>query len=219
MPLLNPKIDAELGISLMIPEDIRKNSETLDTGFDMLNNTWSVIVKYNGDLEPLANQLGAKMELLSEKYAILTIDEDKINTLAGYSQIDYIEKSKVIARTVVNGLREACIRPVQTYNPYKLDGTGVILGIIDSGIDYMHPDFINEDGTSRILYIWDMSIEGKPPKGFTVGTEYTKDQINKAIKAPNNEERFNILPHQDTVGHGTHVAVLKTIKTCFFEYC
>lgn len=83
-------------------------------------------------------------------------------------------------------------------NP-NLDITGrnVIIAIADSGIDYLHSDFINEDNTSKILYLWDQSIEGNPPEGFYFGTEYTKDDINRAI-IENDRSLSN-----DEVGSGT----------------
>ena len=55
----------------------------------------------------------------------------------------------------------------------NVTGRGVIIGIADSGIDYLHPDFIYPDGTSKILYLWDQTKDGKPPKGYYIGTEYT----------------------------------------------
>lgn len=58
----------------------------------------------------------------------------------------------------------------------------MIIGIVDSGIDYLHPDFIYPDGTSKILYLWDQTKDGKPPKGYYIGTEYTNEDINKAIR-------------------------------------
>ena len=67
-----------------------------------------------------------------------------------------------------------------------LDGEGVIVGIVDTGIDYLNEEFINSEGTSRILAIWDQTINtGKRPDGQPIGSEYTSDDINNAIKAKN----------------------------------
>ncbi|MGL6107123.1 bifunctional germination protease/germinant receptor pseudoprotease CspBA [Romboutsia sp.] len=63
----------------------------------------------------------------------------------------------------------------------SITGRGVIIAVIDSGIDYLHEDFIYADGTSKILYLWDQTKEGKPPKGYYIGTEYTTENINEAI--------------------------------------
>ena len=78
-----------------------------------------------------------------------------------------------------------------------LSGRGTVIAIISSGIDYLHPDFINADGTSKILYLWDQTKEGNPPEGYYIGTEYTREQINEAIS--NNDSSLSI----DEEGHGT----------------
>ena len=88
-----------------------------------------------------------------------------------------------------------------------LFGEGVIVGIIDSGIDYSHLDFQNEDGTTRIISIWDQTVDsGSPPEGFILGTEYSRKLINEALKITNKEERLKVVNSFDITGHGTHVA-------------
>ena len=83
-------------------------------------------------------------------------------------------------------------------------GQGVIIGIIDTGIDYRHPAFMNRDKTSRILSIWDQTIqEGTPPEGFTYGTEYTKAAINDALRY---DMPLSVVPTTDINGHGTAIA-------------
>ena len=59
-----------------------------------------------------------------------------------------------------------------------------MVAIIDSGIDYSHPDFRNEDGTTRIVALWDQTIPGNPPEGFRIGSLYTREQINEALTFP-----------------------------------
>ena len=86
-----------------------------------------------------------------------------------------------------------------------LTGEGVLVACIDSGIDYSHPDFRNSDGSSRILRLWDQTIQGNPPKGYFIGTEYTKEQIDEALKQENKREMEKIVPSRDLSGHGTGV--------------
>lgn len=88
--------------------------------------------------------------------------------------------------------------------PYlDLKGSGVLLGFVDTGIDYTNPAFQFEDGTSKISYIWDQTLEGTPPPSMPFGATYTQAQINEALKLNNPHE---LVPHQDTVGHGTFLA-------------
>lgn len=84
-----------------------------------------------------------------------------------------------------------------------LTGQGVLIGIVDTGINYDHECFIYEDGTSKIVSIWDQNIKGTPPEGFAYGAEYTKEQINEALKSKNPK---SIVPSEDTDGHGTFIA-------------
>ncbi|SET65224.1 S8 family peptidase [Lacrimispora sphenoides] len=90
-------------------------------------------------------------------------------------------------------------------NPFLgLFGQGIIVGVIDTGIDYQHQAFLYNDGTTRILSIWDQSIQNGPiPEGFTFGTEYRKEIINLALKSDN---PLSIVPSVDTNGHGTSIA-------------
>lgn len=88
--------------------------------------------------------------------------------------------------------------------PLNLTGKGTIIVFIDTGIDYRNPVFRNPDGSSRILAIWDQTIqEGTPPAGFEYGTEYKKESIDRAL---NSEDPLSIVPSMDENGHGTAVA-------------
>ncbi|MCS6785333.1 MAG: S8 family serine peptidase, partial [Candidatus Caldarchaeum sp.] len=80
-------------------------------------------------------------------------------------------------------------------NAESVDGRGVLIAIIDTGVDYSHPAFKSPNGTSRILYIWDQTIDGKPPAQFGYGYECDGGEI-----------RLGTCPQRDTVGHGTVVA-------------
>jgi len=90
-------------------------------------------------------------------------------------------------------------------NPHlNLYGRGVIVGVIDTGIDYRHPAFRYPDGSSRILSIWDQTIQaGPPPEGFPYGTEYTRELLNEALML---EEPLSLVPSSDPDGHGTAIA-------------
>ena len=160
-----------------------------------------IIVKFNGDIFSAAASVGAQAELLSQDYAILELPAENLPLLQPLTEIEDIELPKQFYLATSFQLTSSCIRPVQ--NELGLTGRGVIVAVIDSGIDYTHPDFRNEDGSSRILYLWDQTIAGNPPRGFREGTEYTQSELNAALSQP---DPYTVVPSRDWNGHGTAVA-------------
>lgn len=101
-------------------------------------------------------------------------------------------------------LDAAGIITLQNYPTLQLMGEGIMIGFLDTGIDYSNQVFRNLDGTTRIAGIWDQTIQdGEPPEGFLYGTEYTEERINLALKMENPEE---MVPTRDMNGHGTFIA-------------
>lgn len=90
-------------------------------------------------------------------------------------------------------------------------GRDTLIGIVDTGIDYQNPVFINRDGTTRIVGIWDQSIEGTgintgdPLRDIRYGTIFTEEQINEALKS---DDPLSIVPSVDENGHGTFLATI-----------
>lgn len=98
------------------------------------------------------------------------------------------------------------ILPIQNQPALALKGQGVLVGIIDTGIDYQNLVFRNSDGTTRIAAIWDQTLrEGPPPRGFLYGTEFREDRINEALASA---APLAVVPSEDRNGHGTYVASL-----------
>ena len=100
-------------------------------------------------------------------------------------------------------LESSGITNVQQQPYLDLRGRGTLVGIIDTGVDYTKKAFQYEDGTSKIRYIWDQTIEGNSPEGFFYGSEYTNEQINQALKT---DTPHDLVPSVDTQGHGTFLA-------------
>lgn len=210
------KIENLLNLALDISEQERMRSPELSVGFESASNTWEVIVRYFGELRSLQTLFPDWQitELLNE-YAIIRLPESQIEQLAGLPQIEYIEKPKQLFFEAAQGRRASCMLPLQTGrgaagSRTNLTGAGVLVAVIDSGIDYRHPDFCNEDGTTRIAALWDQTAvarEGEaPPQGYFRGVEYIREQINEALQAPDQQAALQIVPQTDTSGHGTHVA-------------
>ncbi|MHB1154420.1 MAG: S8 family peptidase [Eubacteriales bacterium] len=116
----------------------------------------------------------------------------------------FISSASIILGTLDRfDLEAAKITQVQQQPYLNLSGRGVLMGFVDTGIDYTQEVFQYEDGTSKIQFIYDQTISGIPPEGFYHGTEYTNAQINEALNAVN---PYDIVPHRDTSGHGTFLA-------------
>lgn len=201
----NPKIDTELQLSLELTELEREKSLDLDVGYDEQFQEWELIVKYYGDLTAIMQELSATVTPMLNEYAILRIRENQIQRLADYPQIEFVEKPKALILEEIEGIQASCMNPVKL-PPLSLSGAGVLIAVIDSGIDYTHPDFRNPDGTTRILAMWDQSTPGNPPEGYNIGTVYMAEDINRALEADSPIRRLEMVPEVDLSGHGTHVA-------------
>jgi subtilisin family serine protease len=161
-----------------------------------------ILAKFFGDCDKISDEIGCKSEILCNNFAIFSTSLGQIGKIKNHPQILYSELShKVFHEFTENtsNLNAVCKENLNN-SPENLTGKGVIIAILDSGIDFRHPDFIDENNNSRILYIWDQNKPGTPPDNFDFGTEYSNSQINMAI---NNELE---LPFIDLDGHGTAVA-------------
>lgn len=124
--------------------------------------------------------------------------------LSTVDQIGYPAVPKLFTPIDTVSLEAAGIPAVQNQPFLNLTGKGVMIGFLDSGIDYTHPAFRNPDGTTKILRIWDQTIQtGPAPYGLAYGTEYTENDINAALFSP---DPSAIVPHRDETGHGTSVS-------------
>ena len=116
---------------------------------------------------------------------------------------EYLNK-KLYALSDLNAAEGLGIQKLRRQPYLNLTGRGIIFGIADTGIDYTHPAFRYGDGKSRILAIWDQTVEVE--KEETVGTEvpfgriYTQEEINEALELKNPLE---LVPVRDEIGHGT----------------
>jgi minor extracellular serine protease Vpr len=199
------KRDNQLNLALDVSQEIREQTLDLDVGFRPEEKEWELIVKYSGSLQRVRDELNIQVVELLNEFAIIIIPENLVDRLGQYEEIEFIEKPKRLLFAQTNGRTSSCINPLQT-SQYNLFGEGILVGIVDSGIDYGHPDFRNEDGTTRIEAIWDQTISGDPPEGYEIGTLYTRERINEALAERTIPSRLEIVPSIDISGHGTGVA-------------
>ena len=201
---MSQKLENLLNLALDADQGERERSEELDVGYDKEENVWELIVKYSGTLEAVRQTARSVTEPLNG-YAVIVIEEERIGQLAQLPEVEFIEKPKKLYFQTDVGRQVSCIDIVQDM-PLSLRGKGTLIGIVDSGIDYENAEFRNEDGTTRIVSLWDQSVNGRPPAGYLAGTEYTREQIDAALATEDKEVRRQMVKTSDVSGHGTAVA-------------
>ncbi|MGN1145054.1 MAG: S8 family peptidase, partial [Acetatifactor sp.] len=201
---MNQKLENLLNLALETTEETRERTEDLNVGFNTATRTWELIVKYNGSLKRLES-LGIVVEYLIAGYAVLTVPQQLVETVADFEEIEYVEKPKRYFYSQIRPAEKACIAQVTMREPF-LNGSGVLLAVLDSGIEYRRADFRQRNGNTRIKFLWDQTMQGTPPEGFSMGAEFDEEQINLALRATSEREQYEIVPSRDVSGHGTAVA-------------
>lgn len=167
--------------------------EILDENFyDLIVNNAAISLEDNGTITNL-----------NERYSMrhVEVQDFSMCDLGRYSYNSFPTLYTLSSRV---SLGRSNILQVQSNTLLSLFGSGVIVGVIDTGIAYPHPAFRSNDNTSRILSIWDQTVQdGNPPEGFTFGSEYNQDMINLALES---EDPLSIVPTTDLNGHGTAIA-------------
>lgn len=208
---MNQKMENVLALALQTPEPVREKSLNLNVGFTEETRTWELIVKYNGDLREAVSELPVTAEELIAGYGLLTVPENLVDTVSRLPQIEYVEKPKRLFFSMADGKEVSCVLPVTKRQPF-LSGKGILLAVIDSGIDYTNRNFRKTDGSTRILSLWDQTVSPDAekgffsPEGFQTGTEFTREQINAALREADPLRQYELVPSRDSSGHGTAVA-------------
>lgn len=168
---------------------------------------WQVLVEYVGGVELIPKDIYIDLQIVDEEFLIMTLNKNNIVRLSENPFIQYIELPEVMQYIVDVPLGTVCGSGISApQGLYNVTGEGTLIAIIDSGIDYTHPDFIGADGKSRIVSIWDQTLPGKPPEGYKIGSIYSNEQINEALRQVTTEMQMEIVPSMDVLGHGTAVA-------------
>ncbi|EOU2124077.1 peptidase S8 [Clostridium perfringens] len=158
------------------------------------NGEIELVVLYGDNFLRFKNSvdaIGAKVEDLGYGFGILIIKVNDLNRIIEIEGLQYIELPKILYTSAYDSNRASCIPSV--WNNYNLTGEGILVGFLDTGIDYTHNAFKDADGNTRIEYIYDLEN----------GVVYDKNKINEALKS---EDPFSVVPEIDLSGHGTHVA-------------
>lgn len=203
-----------------------KNSEYIFSSPNYIHT----MIEYSGTLDKNINgRNGVYITLVNKEYAIISIIVDIVmqnNEVGNEQDINYIRE--IVEYYIgTNNFKVIYVIPPQLYTlqeisaidssqvsllqaniPLRLNGNGVIVGIVDTGIDYLNEEFRDKNGKSRIIAIWDQTIEGNNENTtIPFGSLYTREEINKAIEiyeAGGNP--YDIVPSKDINGHGTGMA-------------
>lgn len=198
------KVENLLELSLDVSDETREKSENLSAGYDEEEKMWQIIFRYSGDISNFAGDYDRVTPLLGG-YAVAEVTENQLRALAAEPRVEFIEKPKALSFAVYDGKLVSCITPMQNA-PFSLTGQGILVGIIDSGIDISHPDFRNEDGSTRIVGLWDQTLtpaagsDQAPPEGYQAGVFFSKEDLDEILASGAR------VPTVDSSGHGTHVA-------------
>jgi len=147
------------------------------------------------------------ISIIDPEFAVVHIKADGAKPLSIARQA-YGAIPKLYGLQDTTALEKSGILQAATQPSLRLTGRGVLIGMIDTGIDYINPLFRNTDGTTRIIRIWDQTLPSENPQptpGFqpTYGSTFTSEQINEALMS---DHPYELVPSKDDNGHGTFMA-------------
>jgi len=192
-PLLLPILAGQRGADLLAPTAIGIAPET------PTETTVAVTLRIIGP-PPDLQALGVTIRAVLGDVVTADVPLSRLSALAAHPAVVSIEVSRPLISFLDLSVPETRAAEVWTRVPPDgwsgHTGRGVLIGIVDTGIDLIHRDFRHPNGTTRVLAVWDQSsAAGRPPRGFSFGTECLQDEID-----------IRDCPEVDRVGHGTHVA-------------
>lgn len=193
------KLEDILQLSLLSTERQRERSGVLNVGVLEGGTVRELIIKYSGSLEGLRKQ-GIEVEELLAGYAVVRLPEEQVGSLTDFPEVEYVEMPKNLQTGLYEAKRVSCILPLTQGSATggRLSGRGVLVAVLDSGIDFFLPDFRNADGSSRIVFLWDQELE----------REFSKEELDRALAEQSREAAYEKIPSIDRSGHGTAVAAI-----------
>lgn len=169
------------------------------------------VAQYQGDIisQSIKNP-NIYATIIDNKYAIVSIPvNNSIDTIQkDIPAIVFIKRGYIYTLETITVMTAANINLLHLDNPLSLFGNGVLVGLVDTGIDYLNPEFMFKNGETRIHRIWDQTLPTDTTnQNVPFGVEYTKEQITNAINASKSGRNpYDIVNSKDTIGHGTSMA-------------
>lgn len=178
---------------------------TPEEKFKITSNEYTdLIIEYNRNPNLLEGFPEATTHIINSRYAIAYVPNSILNN-------DFIRNYGIAPLPHCYGLlstkslESSQVLKLRRLPGFNLRGQGVLVAMIDTGIDYTNPIFKRSDGTSKIVALWDQTIDSADqyPENTFYGTEYTQEQLNQAL---NSDNPLSIVPSTDDNGHGTMLA-------------
>lgn len=168
------------------------------------------LAEYVGDISDRINSFDyAKFHIINSFFTVFMVKEGRVSeVLKEIPEIVNIERNFPFTLFDLNESSETPDLKGTSKGDTSLNGKGMVVGIIGTGIDYLNPRFMDQNGKTRIIAIYDQTEERGPiPKSFFLGTEYGREKINKAIEAKVfGNDPYTIVNHKDEDGYGTSIA-------------
>ncbi len=159
---------------------------------------------FDGNIDNLIQKSNTEcFQIIDNSYAVVYYSISDLNFYR-QRETDFSSIPKLYGLLDVASAESSGIGRVRRQSSLDLRGQGVLIGFVDTGIDYTHPAFRYEDGSSKIVAIWDQTQEnGVKPVGFGYGTEYNRQMLNQALIS---EKPLEVVNTTDVEGHGTFLA-------------
>ncbi len=178
---------------------------TSEERFKITSNDYvDLFIQYYGNEANLEPYRENSVHIMNVRYAVQYVPAAQISS-ATIAEIGYEAIPSCYGLESIRSLEVSGVIRIREAPAFGLRGSGVLVGIVDTGIDYTNPIFRRNDGTSRVAALWDQTIDSENgyPEGTFYGTEYDADQINRALAS---ENPYDIVPSKDELGHGTILA-------------
>ncbi len=199
------KLDPKLALFLDKPELRLSLTKHLNEKFSSDDSQYLPLILKSSLSKSDLNKFGVLVYTQVGDIFTVKVPINSIGTLVKNDHIFFIQMPQEVTAQTDESLTE--INAIQTRQQYNVSGEGVIIGVVDTGIDWRHMDFRNADGSTRIKVMLDFSDPGDSNgDGFLDGpdqyggTLYTEQEINDALNGT------GTVNESDVVGHGTHVA-------------
>ena len=191
---------------------MKRNLEVPESIFSDVNYD-HYIVQYQGNvLQDFSQTPDNYLTLINDRYAIISLPKNVELAIGApeFPSIVYVKPTELYTLQQITPIEASQVGFLHLNLPLSLNGSGVNVAIIDTGIDYLSEEFMRDNGETRIEYIWDQTIpsNGKNSDQFIpYGSIYEKKDIQAAIQAAREGmSPYDIVPTVDEIGHGTNMA-------------